>query len=173
MIMEQKSRFVDGLVVGAFLMLVVQLGISTCEGGKEGRAVERDTVRVEVTDTIRCYVPEVRDSVVLRYVSRVLPLAGEYRCDSIDRCDRGDSVAVEVPITQKKYETDQYRAYVSGFEPNLDSIFVNQKTIHETVTVRTQAKEPRIGVGLTVAPGYGVINRKADVFVGVGVYVRL
>ena len=180
--MEQKSRFVDGLVVGAFLMLVVQLGISTYEGGKEGRAVERDTVRVEVTDTIRCYVPEVRDSVVLRYVSRVLPVSSRENSEARDtemvaiasqHTGHGDSVAVEIPITQKKYETDQYRAYVSGFEPSLDSIFVYQKTVTESVVVTQQAKQQRFGVGVVGGFGYGVTSRKPDVFVGLGMYWRL
>jgi hypothetical protein len=85
----------------------------------------------------------------------------------------GDSVVVEIPITQKKYETEAYRAYVSGYEPSLDSIFVYHKTVTERVVVTQQAKQQRVGVGVVGGFGYGVTSRKPDVFVGLGLYWRL
>ena len=77
---------------------------------------------------------------------------------------------MEIPITQKKYETSEYRAYVSGYEPCLDSIFVFQKTITETVTVRSNGK-PKVCFGIAVGPGYGIFSRKADLFAGLAVTV--
>jgi hypothetical protein len=48
-----------------------------------------------------------------------------------------DTVAVEVPITSKHYGNDTYDAWVSGFEPSLDSIKVYRETqyITERVTI--------------------------------------
>ena len=45
-------------------------------------------------------------------------------------------MAVQVPITCKHYGGKNYDAYVSGFEPSLDSIFVYNETqiITETIT---------------------------------------
>ena len=45
-----------------------------------------------------------------------------------------DSIDVPVPIVQKRYDDSLYTAWVSGFEPNLDSIRLYQPTIVETVT---------------------------------------
>ena len=52
-----------------------------------------------------------------------------------------DSVAVQVPITSKHYGNETYDAWVSGFEPNLDSIKVYQKTQYITTTI-TKMKPP-------------------------------
>ena len=150
-------------------------------------SVVSDTVRVEVIDTIPYYKPVAKDSVVLRYVTRVLKVAqptagtvaerdtslqGLYAQDPAQIMR--DSAAVEIPITQKKYETDDYRAYVSGYEPSLDSIFLYRKTVTESVVMtRERVKKQRFGIGVTTGVGYGLITRKPDVYIGVGVYVRL
>lgn len=64
-----------------------------------------------------------------------------------------DSVAVEIPITQREYEAEDYHAWVSGYEPSLDSIFVYSK--REVVTIREPPNKPkRWGIG--VFAGYGV-----------------
>jgi hypothetical protein len=39
-----------------------------------------------------------------------------------------DSVLVEVPIESKHYHATEYDAWVSGYEPSLDSIKVYQRT---------------------------------------------
>ena len=99
-----------------------------------------------------------------------LPSAvGEGDGGVVDSCD------VVVPITQKRYVTDEYRAYVSGYEPRLDSLIVIRPTVRETVTVtRTSKKrEKRFGVGVGVGAGYGLIHGEADVYVGGVVYMRL
>ena len=51
-----------------------------------------------------------------------------------------DSVLVEVPITSKHYGGDQYDAWVSGYEPSLDSIKVYQRT--EYITERVTLSKP-------------------------------
>lgn len=210
----EKSRFFEGVVVGAFLMLVIQLVFMKWEEHALTGQVTADTTRVEVTDTLPSYKPVAKDSVVVRYVTKVvavrpcgkaqgteaeaMPQRTEREERSAERGERsaeqegtglrpkgealgtaergtvhGDSVVVEIPITQKKYETEAYRAYVSGYEPSLDSIFVYQKTVTERVVVTQQAKQQRIGVGVVGGFGYGVTSRKPDVFVGLGLYWRL
>ena len=64
-----------------------------------------------------------------------------------------DSVAVEIPIIQREYEGEGYHAWVSGYEPRLDSISIFAK--REVVTVREPPNRPkRWGIG--VFAGYGV-----------------
>lgn len=79
------------------------------------------------------------------------------------------SAAVEIPITQKRYEGDGYRAYVSGYEARLDSIFVSRETttIRETATVRTAAKGKKWHLG--VSGGWGMGTNGWQPYVGVGV----
>lgn len=81
-----------------------------------------------------------------------------------------DSVSVEIPITQKVYETDRYRAVVSGYKPSLDDIYIYQPT----QIVQVKSKPKRWGVGIQV--GYGVTLKQMPQFspyVGVGVSYNL
>ena len=84
-----------------------------------------------------------------------------------------DSIDVPVPIYQKRYEDSLYTAWVSGYEPNLDSINLRLPTITETVTKTIVKPSPLITVGIQAGAGYGVINRKPDIYVGVGAQVNL
>ena len=84
-----------------------------------------------------------------------------------------DSIEVSIPIMQKRYDDSLYTAWVSGYEPNLDSIDLRLPTITETVTKTIVKPSPLITVGLQVGGGYGVFNRKPDIYVGVGAQVNL
>ena len=84
-----------------------------------------------------------------------------------------DSIEVSIPIMQKRYEDSLYTAWVSGYEPALDSINLRLPTITETVTKTIVKPLPLITVGLQVGGGYGVFNRKPDIYVGVGAQVNL
>jgi len=52
-----------------------------------------------------------------------------------------DSALVEVPITSKHYHGSEYDAWVSGYQPSLDSIKVYQRTEYVTETI-TRIKPP-------------------------------
>ena len=127
-----------------------------------------DTVRTEVVDTIPYYEPVAKDSAVVRYVTRylaVLPQGTTERDTTAakDSTMMQDSVAVTVPITQKKYETEDYRAYVSGCEAQHESVVVTRQ--------QTGRKKSKVNVGFVGGAGYGLLSKQADVFVGVGVCV--
>ena len=171
---------------------------------------ERDTSTY--IDTIPYYQPVPKDSMVIKYVTRTLPvkrrdssttnktdtfLAENYAQNngenipplyasvgfadpaharqkeselsllSLNRSGDSDSAAVAIPITQKRYDGDDYRAYVSGYEPNLDSIFVFPKTtvIHE----RSYKPPNKWHIGITGGYGYGFTSKQAEPFVGVGI----
>lgn len=134
----------------------------------------RNTVRTVVVDTVTWYKPVVKDSIVVKWVTRVLPtkdtiLTENYAQKVSDIIH--DSVTVELPITQKTYETEDYKAWVSGYEPRLDSISVFRKNVTERIIVKEKAR--MFGVGIVGGVGYGMTGKKADVFVGVGGYVRI
>lgn len=142
---------------------------------------ERDTSTY--IDTIPYYQPVPKDSTVIKYVKRTLPVSKPQKNDTSlaenyaqnngknippqEMSDERDSMAVEIPITQKRYESDDYRAYVSGYEPRLDSIFVFPKT---TVIRERSYKPPnKWHIGITGGYGYGFKSKQAEPFIGIGV----
>ena len=127
-------------LVGAFLGLLS--GFFTGKAIYNRPIVEkvtRDTITLH--DTIPDYLPAPKDSARIKYVTRWLPA----KHDTIHHFANAsnmihDTVAVEVPITSKHYGSDQYDAWVSGFEPSLDSIKVYQRT--EYITERVTLSKP-------------------------------
>ncbi len=150
--------------------------------GKSGNeVVVRDTVTV--VDTYVYKDPSAKDSVRTRYVTRYLPVVkhdtikvedcGITRGDapSLVLSDDSDSVAVEVPITQKCYESDEYRAYVSGYEASLDSIIVYVRT--RTITERESKPPNRWHIGIIGGMGYGTKSKQVEPYIGVGITYSL
>ena len=102
-------------------------------------SVTRDTVTVR--DTVTDYQPVPVDSARVRYVTRYLPKVVTDTVVKTDVITCHDSVLVEVPITLKHYGNETYDAWISGYEPSLDSIKVYQRTEYIT-EVRTISKPP-------------------------------
>ena len=153
---------------GFFLLFLavfcVGVGVGYVGFGRGDEVVAADTVYR--SDTVRW--PIVRDSVVTRYVTRRLAVM---RVDTVRQCDTVravDTVVVRLPIVQKVYRDTNYTAWVSGYEPRLDSVSVRHRTIIET---RTERERGRWGVGLGV--GLGVGSRGPGVGVGFGVFYKL
>lgn len=102
--------------------------------------VTRDTVIV--VDTAYYDRPVPKDSIRTKYVTRWLPAKHDTINHFVEVSKMmHDTVAVEVPITSKHYGSDTYDAWVSGFEPSLDSIRVYQRTAYVT-EIRTISKPP-------------------------------
>ena len=84
-----------------------------------------------------------------------------------------DSIDVPIPIYQKRYDDSLYTAWVSGYEPNLDSINLHLPTITETITKTIVKPSPLITFGIQAGAGYGFINQKPDLYIGVGGQINL
>jgi hypothetical protein len=67
-----------------------------------------------------------------------------------------DSIEIPIPIEQKRYEDSLYTAWVSGYQPALDSIRLHQPEIVTTITETIVKKAPRFCVGLSVGPGVSI-----------------
>ena len=91
-----------------------------------------------------------------------------------DTIVRRDTIYLE--REQRVYSDDEYTAFVSGYSPRLDSIFVYPKTIYET-RFATQNEWRRITFGLQVGVG-GVIplfsssDPSLGAYIGVGLGFR-
>ena len=157
-----------------------------------------DVVRTDTIvkfDTVCIAEPVATDSVVIRYLTRWLPVADkpdtnmfvtvadEHYADAQGNVSNGvdvlvndvvannmppDSARVIVPFTQKTYETDDYKAWVSGYEPELDSINIYRRT--ETVTNTMYLDKKRRRWGGMVGVGAG-ISHKGTVTPIVGVMI--
>ena len=173
-----------GFVIGCY-------GLFCIRGACRGVSLCDTTMYV---DTLVYYRPVPKDSAVVRYVTRWLALAEKPDtdvsgtvaekpdtdvsgtvADGPDTDVSGtvasnmppDSVRVIVPITQKRYEGEGYRVYVSGYEPNLDSVYVFQRTavVHE----RSYKPPDRWHIGITGGYGYGFKSKQAEPYIGIGI----
>lgn len=163
-------------------------------GSHDGGEAETHTVVDTVRDTVRIAAPRAVDSVQTGVIRIPVVLPSEpiipkadikvYNPDSLfgDNTASGlqkqrnfarkDTVWTTVPRTQKKYCNTLYTAWVSGYEPRLDSISVYNKTVTVTKT-RTVTKHNPFSLGIVCGVGYGVFSKKPDAFVGVGGSIRI
>ena len=130
-----------------------------------------DTVTVERTDTlydtatmIHFYPKPVFDTIIrIDTFKKDTPIPYVQRTYS-DTVTKDDGAEV------------QYVASVSGHNPSLDSIRFNLKypvvtnTITNTVTETKFLTKPapRFSVGIQAGFGYGVFNKKPDLYIGLG-----
>lgn len=136
--------------------------------------------RAVFVDTIPYYKPVPKDSIVIRYVTKRLPVRDEKQCkkDSTENkkiadvedllCKqepKPDSTDVLIPITSKVYEDSTYRAVVSGYNVSLDEMLVFPK--REVATIRPPVKPKRWSVG--VQAGYGITPAGFQPYLGVGI----
>ena len=122
-------------------------------------------------------MPEAKSSKVVGRTKIPFLCHHEQGTESLDSTCEAVRDSVEVEITQKVYSDDStYTAYVSGVNPNLDSIFVKQKEVtHSILETRTlQVKKfRRWNIGLIGGYGYGFKSKNLEPFIGVGVTISL
>ena len=116
-----------------------------------------------IVDTIRVVKPIAKDSVITRY--KVVNVERVNYVDSVNTISEVvfDTVMVRLPIESKHYEGKNYEAWVSGYEPSLDSINVYNSTI--------LPKPKRWSIG--VQGGLGITPKGVQPYLGIGVSYRL
>lgn len=84
-----------------------------------------------------------------------------------------------LPIEEKHYQDSISDIYISGYQPNIDSIYyhIPRQTIYVDRTIEIEKPksfwQDRFIFTVGVYGGYGLIHKQPDIFVGVGVGVRL
>ena len=126
--------------------------------GTRGFMPVADTVRIR--DTVRDSIPYPVIETVVQEVPELFPVYITVAGDTIQ-----ELVYIPVPITQKEYQTENYRAWVSGYKPSLDSVWVYP----EKIIIREKPR--RWGIG--VIAGYGIGRNGLSPYVGVGGYWRI
>lgn len=115
----------------AALSLATLVSVLSTRCGREPEVSERetaDTVYVTRTDTVRVAEPVyVRERIVDTLLVHV-----------------NDTVLVPVPIVQRMFSGPDYEAWVSGYEPRLDSLNIFRRTEYRYIdrTVEKTVREP-------------------------------
>lgn len=145
-----------------------------CDNERMMRDTITDTTTIVVYDTVTCRQPIAVDSVVLRYETiKVRKVVTDTITTHLaDTMVVADSVAVEIPITQRTYKDSTYTAWVSGYEPCLDSIQVYPKTEYKTINTTIKVQDTkRWGIGVQGGVGYG--KGGFTPYIGVGVQYNI
>ena len=132
-------------------------------------SITRDTVtRI---DTVFQYFPQPVEVEKVRTEYRWLP---KVTTDTVtDYTVLHDSVLVEVPIESRHYNSPEYDAWVSGYQPSLDSIRVYQKENYITERVVVSKPPNRFTIGLQGGYGYGFKSKTWEPYVGIGLGIRI
>lgn len=127
-----------------------------------------DTLTVRDTIPFRFAVP--KDSVVVRYTyipATVPPDTTNKPTNNSQHIESSsDSVLISIPITQKKYETKSFTAWVSGYNPQLDSCFVYPET--NTIIHRT----PQAKWNVDVQAGVDIFNNTLYPYANIGMFAH-
>lgn len=151
-------------------------------------SVSLDTVTLH--DTIPDIAPTPKDSTPVRTIIRWLPMKLPKKSgtnESVDNpypvstdtvtqwqyfgiaehfADTSKMIPVEVPITSKHYSSKDYDAWVSGFEPSLDSIKVYKETQVITETITRMKPPNKWELDLTGGIDYNFTAKKHTPHVG-------
>lgn len=176
--MKKLSYVIVALILCAASFFVGR----SCQSGSvipSSDQVVVDSITSETT--LPDLAPAIRDSVVVRYKYEIVPVSPPPEStdstssvtlpppETLSIVERGDSAEVIIPITQKVYETEDYRAYISGYRATMDSIFIRQQTT--TIRIREPTKSKRFSIGLQV--GYGMTPKGFQPYAGIGISVNL
>ena len=148
------------IILAAAAILCLLCGFFVAKGMYDrplDESVSRDTVTLH--DTVPDYHPVPKDSFLTKTVIKWLPLFKSDTVTSVEYLTLHDSVAVEVPITSKHYGGKNYDAYVSGFEPSLDSIFVYNETQLITETITRMKPPNKWSLSVNAGVDYGTTSQ--------------
>lgn len=139
------------------IFIIVLICLKCCYSNREKEQIQiADTITITKTDTITIIKPQP----VIRYVDRIVRDT-LYNTDSVP-------VLVDLPIETKVYQDSNYRAVVSGYRPQLDSISIFNKNQIQYINKITY-KTKKWNISPSIGFGYGVFNRKFDVYVGLSI----
>lgn len=136
-----------------FITVLICLKCCYFNNRKEEPIPQTDTIAIIKRDTITIIKPQP----VIRYVDKIVRDT-LYSVDSI-------LVPVDVPIETKVYQDSNYRAVISGYRPQLDTISIFNKNQIHTINKITY-KTKRINFSPSIGFGYGMFGKKFDMYVG-------
>ena len=136
-----------------FIIVLICLKCCYYFKAKEEKIPQTDTITIIKRDTITIIKPQP----VIRYVDKIVRDT-LYSVDSIP-------VPINIPIETKVYQDSNYRAIISGYRPQLDTISIfNKNQIHTINKITYKTKKWNISPAVGI--GYGIYHKKIDMYVG-------
>ena len=169
------------LIFIAAVLTAINVTVYSCDREDRKFTVER-TVHDTVTETDTEYISSSFSFLPFAPKTRTF-----VRWDTLRLKDTGNNNALTLPIERLEYNDEvitedscrvRYRASVTGYNPSLDTISFDltypkiTETNTVTITETVKEKAPRVSVGLQTGFGYGVFNKKPDLYVGFGLSYR-
>lgn len=172
------------LVITACLLFAYFIRRSPEPPGERPPEVTVKSDTITIRDTIYVPTPQLENTKSLGLIPVTLPIwrptekpkqvdeptTDELTAEADDEIETEppDSVAVAIPIEQKHYKGDDYDAWVSGWNPSLDSLRIYRPTQQITTTTQiTRWKTKRwgmsIGAGMVASPKGGI---QPGIFIG-------
>lgn len=160
---EEMGRMKDciiGFILGLLCCALIDYLWTHFGATQEPPTANTTEVRI---DTVKHHVLIPRDSIVVSYKTKYRHKVKDSVIFSQKEplCEHD---TVILPVMQKHYKDSLYDVWVSGYEPNLDSINIYQRT----KSVKTVIfKKPKFGVGLQFGVGY------KNPYIGIGVQYNI
>lgn len=162
------------VIIGFIVAVVIAVLLGYHVGCRHGHGEERtDTCYVESSYASPKPIRE-KEIGVVRLPMAVFPRGGDNGGvnggDSSHALSVVKSIAdsVEIPLTQKEYRDSNYVAWVSGYEPKLDSLHVVSR-IERIENTRFR----RWNIGLTGGYGVGLMSGRLEPYIGIGITINL
>lgn len=147
-------------------MILASIGLNIYLLTKPAPDADIEYIETIKYDTIRDTVPQLVSKTYVRTKYDTLVMREVIPGDTV-------KVAVELPLEQKYYKVDSlYEAFVSGYDPNLDSIRIFYKT-KEITEIRIQKENRRWSLGPAVWGGYDINSNKLGYGVGLSLQYNL
>lgn len=167
------------LIIAIVIILIGSFGVTTYLKNENTKL--ESLVKVSTTKVDTFYIERIIvDSIPYPKYKEVI----KYKKDTLRTTDTIPKlVEVYIPIDSIIYsktliqntDTITYDAYVSGYKASLDSIKFRLKYpyIKETNYTPIKSNDSRISFSIQSGIGYGIINKKPDIFIGVGISYKL
>lgn len=152
--------------ITGILVILASIGLNIYLLTKPAPDADIEYIETIKYDTIRDTVPQLVSKTYVRTKYDTLVMREVIPGDTV-------KVAVELPLEQKYYKVDSlYEAFVSGYDPNLDSIRIFYKT-KEITEIRIQKENRRWSLGPAVWGGYDINSNKLGYGVGLSLQYNL
>lgn len=150
------------IFLGMLLTFTVGLGVLLfrCARREPQVVVKTETVYETVYKTVFRDRPDPVKTQILPDRYFFIPV------ETVKTVIRNDTTYLQLPVEQKTYSDTLYTAWVSGYNPQLDSIRLRIPTTYVTTTVKEPA--PRWSFGVTAGPGL-LVTPAGQLHGGVGV----
>lgn len=143
------------------IIIIVVTCIRCCSNNRKEESIQQiDTITIIKRDTITIIKPQP----VIKYRNKIVRDT-LYSVDSV-------LAPVDIPLETKVYEDTTYRAVISGYRANLDSIFIKNRNQIQYIN-KISYKTKKWNISPSIGVGYGAFNKKFDVYIGFSINYNL